>query len=89
MIIWLEAFRDRDVESFAASFPRDEMSDDPFAQALFDERDPRMFSYILNLMDERPGQFVIAVGAGHMIGEGGLVSLFTADGFEVSVVEIP
>ncbi|MCL2019858.1 MAG: TraB/GumN family protein [Oscillospiraceae bacterium] len=84
---WMRAWAERDVEGFETAFEKDLLEDDPFSYALLDLRDPLMYEYVLALMNEFEGQVLIVVGAAHMVGEGGIVARFIADGYEVNVVD--
>lgn len=55
-------------------------------QKLLDERNERMFERMIPLLEEKPT--LIAVGAGHLGGEKGLINLLRKKGYKVEDVEL-
>lgn len=51
---------------------------------LFTERNRRMISKLLQWMTDRPGRYFVVVGAGHLIGEHGIVDLLRSRGIVVA-----
>lgn len=82
----MEAWKTGDVESFEAVYGKAAIvdSDDELNARLFTDRDPNMIAYAAGLL-EREGEntFFMAVGAGHMVDPGGIVSGLRALGYTV------
>lgn len=80
----LSAWRARDIDAFNTAYDKD-LYEDEFSTLLFADRDDTMSDYVLTLLEENAGQFFVAVGAGHMVGSGGIVAQLTNAGYEVSL----
>ncbi len=89
---WMDAWKIRDVDSFAASFDKDAYltGEDELGYKLFAERDPNMIAAAVKLLEaEGENTFLMAVGAGHMIGDTGIVQGLINLGYTVEVVKTP
>ena len=86
---WMEAWKAGDVEAFNAAYDKSAFvnSDDELSARMFTDRDPNMIDFAAKLL-EREGEntFFLAVGAGHMVDPGGIVSGLRALGFAVEQV---
>ena len=90
--LWMEQWKARDVEGFAAAYPKDETinSDDELNSKLFTDRDPGMIAYADEyLKQEGSHTGLLVVGAGHMIGSGGIVQGLKDLGYTVEAVPKP
>jgi len=83
-----KAWKTGDDEGLIAMFQKG--AEDPAVKAmylkLFDQRNFKMADKIAKNSAEKQSLFVV-VGAGHMIGKNGLVSLLTKDGFRVTQIQ--
>lgn len=86
----MEAWKSGDVEAFNAVYDKSAVvnSDDELNSRLFTDRDPNMIDFAAKLL-EREGEntFFMAVGAGHMVDPGGIVSGLRALGYTVEPVK--
>jgi len=57
-----------------------------YEKSLLDDRNIGMVAKIKQLMKTKPGPHFVAVGAAHMVGKNGLVSLFEKDGYKLEQV---
>ena len=90
--LWMDQWKDRDTQGFGASYPKDEVinSDDELNSKLFTDRDPGMIAYAdAYLKQEGAHTGLLVVGAGHMIGSGGIVQGLKDLGYTVEVVPAP
>ncbi len=90
--IWMEQWKARDTEGFGAAYPKDEVinSDDELSSKLFTDRDPGMIAYADNYLKQAGAHTgLLVVGAGHMIGSGGIVQGLKDLGYAVEVVPVP
>lgn len=90
--LWMDQWKTRDVEGFAQSYPKDETINggDELESKLFTDRDPGMISYAADyLTQEGSHTGLLVVGAGHMIGSGGIVQGLKDLGYTVEVVPKP
>lgn len=90
--LWMDQWKDRNVEGFAASYDKDAIlnSDDELNSKLFTDRDPGMIAYADNyLKQEGSHTGLLVVGAGHMIGRTGIVQGLIDLGYTVEVVPAP
>ena len=90
--LWMDQWKSRDVEGFAKSYPKDEIINgaDELESKLFTDRDPGMITYATNYLEqEGPHTGLLVVGAGHMIGSGGIVQGLKDLGYTVEVVPTP
>lgn len=87
---WMEAWKAGDVEAFNAAYDKSAFvnSDDELSARMFTDRDPNMIDFAAKLL-EREGEntFFMAVGAGHMVDPGGIVSGLRALGYTVEPVK--
>ena len=82
-----DARKDRDPETFAAVYGKETVMDsgDELNVKLFTERDPGMIAAEY-LETEGENTFFLAVGAGHMVDPGGIVSGLRDLGYTVELV---
>ena len=88
---WIGMWIDRDIDGFTAAYPKDEaaMTEDELNSKLFGERDDNMSAYVKNLLDAQDGTTsLVVVGAGHMIGETGIVQQLLDAGYTVAPVPV-
>ena len=87
---WMEAWKNGDAAAFEEAYGKSAIvnSDDEMAARLFTDRDPNMIQAAAALL-EREGEntFFLAVGAGHMVDPGGIVSGLRALGYTVEAVK--
>ena len=84
-----EAWKDRDPEAFSKVYDKDAVihSDDELNAKLFTERDPGMIrAAAAYLEQEGENTVLLAVGAGHMVDPGGIVSGLRELGYTVELV---
>ena len=85
----ISAWKAGDAEAFMAVYDKAAIVDstDELNSRLFTDRDPNMIQYAAQLL-EREGEntFFMAVGAGHMVDPGGIVSGLRALGYVVEPV---
>ena len=89
---WMEQWKSRDVEGFAKSYDKQAIltSGDELESKLFLDRDPGMIAYADRyLKQEGSHTGLLVVGAGHMIGETGVVQGLIDLGYTVEVVPVP
>lgn len=87
---WIKMMKVRDIKGFEESYPKDAgiESGDIMTKALFEGRDAHMTEKIVEyLNDATDANYFVAVGAGHMIGKGGIVQQLQELGYTVNVVE--
>ena len=90
--LWMDQWKTRDVEGFAESYPKDEIINgaDELESKLFTGRDPGMITYAANYLEQEGSHNgLLVVGAGHMIGSGGIVQGLKDLGYTVEVVPNP
>ena len=90
--LWMDQWKARDVEGFAASYPKDETINggDELESKLFTDRDPGMIAYAADYLEQEGTHTgLLVVGAGHMIGSGGIVQGLKDLGYTVQVVPAP
>lgn len=83
------AWKDRDLEAFYAVYDKEEIinSDDELSSKLFTERDPGMIQAAANYLEtEGSHTYFMAVGVGHMLDPGGIVSGLQELGYTVELV---
>lgn len=85
IVKYLNAWRERDADAFNEAYDKD-AQEDPISLALFGDRDENMYNYVLNLLEENSGQYLVTVGAGHMIGKTGIVERLIESGYEVNLM---
>ena len=84
-----DAWKDRDPEGFAAVYGKEAVlsSDDELNAKLFTERDPGMIAAAAEYLEaEGENTVFLAVGAGHMVDPGGIVSGLRELGYTVELV---
>ena len=89
---WMDQWKARDTEGFAAAYPKDEVinSDDELNSKLFTDRDPGMIAYAQDYLEQTGSHTgLMVVGAGHMIGSSGIVQGLRDLGYTVEVVPAP
>ena len=90
--LWMDQWKTRDVEGFAQAYPKDETINggDELESKLFTDRDPGMIAYAANYLEQEGSHTgMLVVGAGHMIGSGGIVQGLKDLGYTVEVVPNP
>lgn len=90
--VWMDMWKARDVEGFAASYDKDAVinSDDELNSKLFTHRDPGMIAYAQAYLEQAGSHTgLLVVGAGHMIGSTGIVQGLQDLGYTVEVVAKP
>ena len=90
--LWMDQWKTRDVEGFAKSYPKDEIINgaEELESKLFTDRDPGMIAYAENYLEQGGSHTgLLVVGAGHMIGSGGIVQGLRDLGYTVEVVPKP
>ena len=90
--LWMDQWKTRDVEGFAKSYPKDEIINgaEELESKLFTDRDPGMIAYAENYLEQEGSHTgLLVVGAGHMIGSGGIVQGLRDLGYTVEVVPKP
>ena len=84
-----ETWKNRDPEGFSAVYGKEAVinSDDELNSKLFTERDPGMIAAAAEYLEtEGENTFLLAVGAGHMVDPGGIVSGLRELGYTVELV---
>lgn len=86
---YLDAWKAGDtekMEALAKSRTKDYPELREYEKALLDDRNVGMLNKIKQLSKTKPGPHFVAVGAAHLVGPAGLVSLFEKDGWKVDRV---
>lgn len=86
----MNAWKDRDLEAFEAIYDKEAIvnSDDELNAKLFTQRDPHMIEAAAEYLEtEGENTFFMAVGLGHMIDPGGIVSGLRELGYTVELME--
>ena len=84
-----QTWKARDPEGFAEIYGKEDVinSDDELNSKLFTQRDPGMIAAAAEYLEtEGENTFLLAVGAGHMVDPGGIVSGLRELGYEVELV---
>ena len=84
-----DAWKDRDPDALAEVYDKEAIlnSDDELNSKLFTERDPGMIAAAAEYLEtEGENTFFLAVGAGHMVDPGGIVSGLKELGYTVELV---
>ena len=84
-----DAWKDRDPDALAEVYDKEAIlnSDDELNSKLFTERDPGMIAAAAEYLEtEGENTFFLAVGAGHMVDPGGIVSGLRELGYTVELV---
>ena len=90
--LWMDQWKARDTQGFAQAYPKDEVinSSDELNSKLFTDRDPGMIAYADAYLKQAGGHTgLLVVGAGHMIGSGGIVQGLKNLGYTVEAVPVP
>lgn len=82
----LTAWCARDLDAFTAAYDKDAQDDDAISAALFLERDANMTAYVLDILRDEAGQYLVTVGVGHMVGESGIVARLKQEGYNVNLL---
>ena len=89
---WMDQWKARDCDGFALSYDKEAIinSGDELNSRLFTDRDPGMIQYAADYLSQ-DGQHtgLMVVGAGHMIGDTGIVQGLIDLGYDVHVVPVP
>ena len=90
---WMEQWKTRDVEAFANDYPKDDIqanTNDELNSKLFEGRDPNMIAWADRYLKQSGSHTgLMTVGAGHMIGQTGIVQGLRDLGYTVEVVPNP
>ena len=90
---WMEQWKTRDVEAFAKDYPKDDIQGDATNELnakLFEGRDPNMIAWADRyLKQEGRHTGIMTVGAGHMVGNTGVVQGLKDLGYAVEVMPLP
>ena len=84
-----EAWKDRDPDALAAVYDKQDIleSEDELNAKLFTQRDPGMIAAAADYLEaEGENTFFLAVGAGHMLDPGGIISGLRDMGYTVELV---
>ena len=90
--LWMDQWKARDTQGFGEAYPKDAVinSDDELNSKLFTDRDPGMIAYAdAYLKQSGTHTGLLVVGAGHMIGSGGIVQGLKDLGYTVEVAAKP
>ncbi len=85
----LEMWIERDADAFEAYSAKEEQmeSGDELSLLLFEKRDQNMIAFADNLLRQEGNKTqILVVGAGHMVGDGGIVNGLKQLGYEVELV---
>jgi len=86
---WMDAWKTRDVAAFTGSYDKDAYlsGDDELSYKLFAERDLNMTAAAAELLcTDGENTFILVVGAGHMVGNTGIVQGLLDLGYTVELV---
>ena len=90
---WMDQWKTRDTEGFGKSYPKDDIQSDPTNELnakLFEGRDPNMIAWADRyLKQEGSHTGIMTVGAGHMIGDTGVVQGLKDLGYAVEAMPLP
>ena len=89
---WMEQWKARDPQGFAQSYDKEAVlnSEDELNSKLFTDRDPGMIAYAQDYLEQEGAHTgLLVVGAGHMIGDTGIVQGLTDLGYTVELVPVP
>ena len=89
---WMDQWKARDVEGFAAAYNKEAIlnSEDELNSKLFTDRDPGMIDYAADYLSQEGSHTgLMVVGAGHMVGDTGIVQGLIDLGYNVEVVPSP
>lgn len=87
---WVGYWKSRDAEAFAGSYDKDaQLAGEDEMNVLFTDRDPNMIAYADGyLKAETPHTGILVVGAGHMVGDTGIVQGLKDLGYTVELVSV-
>ena len=88
----MDTWKDRDPEAFDQVYDKDTIleSDDELNSKLFTDRDPGMIQYAADYLSQEGSHTgLMVVGAGHMVGDTGIVQGLKDLGYTVEVVPNP
>lgn len=90
---WMDQWKARDTQGFAKSYPKEEImaeDSDELNRKLFEGRDPNMVAWADRYLKQSGSHTgLMTVGAGHMIGNTGIVQGLKDLGYRVEVVPKP
>lgn len=89
---WMTNWKQRDIAAFEASYDKGSAagSEDELTAKLFDQRDPNMAAWADGFLSQEGSHTgILVVGAGHMVGEGGIVRRLQELGYTVEAVPAP
>ena len=90
---WMDQWKTRDVDAFAKDYPKDVIQSnttDELNSKLFEGRDPNMIAWADRYLKQSGSHTgIMTVGAGHMIGETGVVQGLKDLGYAVEPVPVP
>ena len=88
----METWKNRDVAGFEKIYDKEAIleSDDELNSKLFIDRDPGMIQYAADYLSQEGSHTgLMVVGAGHMVGDTGIVQGLIDQGYTVEVVPNP
>ncbi len=92
METWMTNWKERDIAAFEATYDKESSaaSEDELESQLFAERDPDMTAWAARYLDQEGSHTgILIVGAGHMVGETGIVQSLKDQGYTVELVPVP
>ncbi len=81
----MQAYKEQDLEKLAQQISKNENDMSPYEEILLYNRNRNWVQKLKTIMQERP--VTIAVGAGHLPGEKGVINLLRKEGFTVKAVK--
>lgn len=92
MTATVSAWKERDFDAFSALYDKEAIlnSGDELNTMLFAERDPNMVSAAAGYLQDGTGNtYLLVVGAGHMVGETGIIQGLRDLGYTVEPIPVP
>lgn len=92
MSAWMTNWKERDIAAFEATYDKESSaaSGDELESQLFAERDPNMTAWAARYLDQEGSHTgILIVGAGHMVGQTGIVQSLRDQGCTVELVPVP
>lgn len=89
---WMTNWKQREIAAFEAGYDKgsDAEGGDELTAKLFEQRDPNMAAWADGFLSQEGSHTgILVVGAGHMVGEGGIVRRLQTLGYTVEVVPAP
>ena len=89
---WMTNWKRREIAAFEASYDKGSTADggDELTARLFEQRDPNMAAWADDFLKQEGSHTgILVVGAGHMVGEGGIVRRLQELGYTVQAVPAP